>query len=160
MGYENSLVTHFGCRVKEKVAQDFHTNPQEKSALLGQFSAHAQDSGRRPFLSVSGKRWRDGLNRSPRHQNYVVCPDQPWLDGINAGDGFIRQFVAMSLGMGYTVEGQITGEETFGGIQIEVFDPKPGRFPEHPPAPRFDRAMCLMGCEDSAPMGLGAYVLC
>ena len=105
--------------------------------------------------AISGKRWRGGLNRSGRHQNYVVCPDQPWLDGINAGDGFIRQFVAMPLGMGYTVEGQITGEETFGGIQIEVFDPKPGRFPERPPAPRFEREMGLMCC--SAPdMGLGA----
>jgi hypothetical protein len=34
----------------------------------------------------------------------VVCPDQPWLDGINAGDGYIRQFVAMPLGMGYTAK--------------------------------------------------------
>jgi hypothetical protein len=33
--------------------------------------------------------------------------------------------------MGYTVEGQITGEERFGGIQLKVFEPKAGRFPDH-----------------------------
>src|SRR5215470_3778380 len=51
-------------------------------------------------------------------QDYVVVPDQPWLDGINAGDGYVRQFVAMPLGLGYTVEGQVTGAEEFGGIQL------------------------------------------
>ena len=60
-------------------------------------------------------------------------PAQPWLDGINAGDGFIKQFVAMPLGMGYTVEGQVTGEERHGGLQLVCFDPKPGRFPDQPP---------------------------
>lgn len=41
--------------------------------------------------------------------------------GIAAGDGFVRQFVAMPLGRGYTIEGQMMGQETFGGVQIEVF---------------------------------------
>jgi hypothetical protein len=72
--------------------------------------------------ALTGKRWSERLTRRP--QNYLVCPDQPWLDGINAGDGFIRQFVAMPLGMGYTVEGQITGEEEEGGIQIKAFASK------------------------------------
>lgn len=66
-------------------------------------------------------------------QNYLVAPQQPWLDGINAGDGMIRQFVAMPLGLGVTVEGQVTGEERFGGIQLVAFEPKPERFPEPPP---------------------------
>jgi hypothetical protein len=39
----------------------------------------------------------------------------------------------MPLGSGYTIEGQITGAEEFGGIQILVFEPKPGRFPDAPP---------------------------
>lgn len=81
--------------------------------------------------AITGDPWDDDLRPEP--QNYLVCPDQPWLDGINAGDGFIRQFVAMPLGMGYTVEGQVTGEERFGGIQIVVVEPKPGRFPDRPP---------------------------
>jgi hypothetical protein len=81
--------------------------------------------------AISGDAWDNKLNDNP--QNYIVCPDQPWLDGINAGDGLVRQFVAMPLGMGYTVEGQLTGREEFGGIQILVFEPKPGRFPDQPP---------------------------
>ena len=68
-------------------------------------------------------------------QNYLVCPDQPWLDGVNAGEGFVRQFVALPLGSGNTVEGQLTGAEAIGGIQIRAYEPSPGRFPdEQPPA--------------------------
>lgn len=67
------------------------------------------------------------------HQDYVVCPEQPWLDGIHTGLELVRQFVAMPLGLGYTVEASMTGVETFGGIQITVYEPKPGRFPEEPP---------------------------
>ena len=57
-------------------------------------------------------------------QNYMVAPDQPWLDGIKAGEGMIRQFVAAPLGEGVTVEGQVTGRETRGGIQLTVVEPK------------------------------------
>ena len=84
--------------------------------------------------AVSGAALDQGLHDSP--QDYVVCPDQPWLDGINAGDGFIRQFVAIPLGMGYTVEGQLTGREEHGGIQILAVEPRPGRFPDRQPGPR------------------------
>jgi hypothetical protein len=107
--------------------------------------------------AVSGKRWHERLNRSRRRQDYVVCPDQPWLDGINAGDGFIRQFVAMPLGMGYTVEGQLTGREDRGGIQILAYEPKPGRFPDEPPADRWGGGYgAMMVCDSAQEMGLGA----
>ncbi|MET9888263.1 hypothetical protein ABZZ20_35140 [Streptomyces sp. NPDC006430] len=69
--------------------------------------------------AVSGARWTGRLGRSP--QNYVVLPRQPWLDGINSGDGTVRQFVAVPLGLGATVEGQVTGEETVGGVQLQAF---------------------------------------
>lgn len=82
--------------------------------------------------AVSGRPWSEQLDGE--EQDYLVVPEQPWLDGINAGDGFIKQFVAMPLGMGYTVEGQLTGEEKFGGVQLLVFDPKEGKFTE----PKFD----------------------
>ncbi len=78
--------------------------------------------------ALSGRTWDQSLSRGK--QDYIVVPDQPWLDGINAGKGIIRQFVAMPLGMGYTVEGQITGQEEAGGMQIIVYDPKPGKFPD------------------------------
>jgi len=80
---------------------------------------------------ISGEPINNRLNADP--QDYIVCPDQPWLDGINTGHGSIRQFVAMPLGKGYTVEASLTGTEKFGGIQITVFEPKPGRFPDTPP---------------------------
>ncbi|OJJ63984.1 hypothetical protein ASPSYDRAFT_26018 [Aspergillus sydowii CBS 593.65] len=53
-------------------------------------------------------------------QDYIVVPGQKWLDGVAVSPGVVRQFVAMPLGSGYTVEGQVSGKETFGGIQIEV----------------------------------------
>jgi hypothetical protein len=69
--------------------------------------------------AVSGKPWSDRLSRAP--QNYVVLPRQPWLDGINSGKGTVRQFVAVPLGLGATVEGQVTGEEVWGGVQLQSF---------------------------------------
>ncbi|MGW1718060.1 hypothetical protein [Streptomyces sp. NPDC002156] len=69
--------------------------------------------------AVSGEPWSDRLSRKP--QNYVVLPRQPWLDGINSGKGTVRQFVAVPLGLGATVEGQVTGEEVWGGVQLQSF---------------------------------------
>jgi hypothetical protein len=79
--------------------------------------------------AISGKEWSQELvakRNSSDNQDYVVIPNQPWLDGINAGDGFIKQFVAMPLGKGYTVEAQVTGKEEVGGVQLIVYDAKPG----------------------------------
>jgi hypothetical protein len=78
--------------------------------------------------AITGSPWDDRLSRS--EQDYLVCPDQPWIDGIKSADGEIRQFVAMPLGMGYTVEGQVTGEEHFGGLQIAVHRAKKSRLPK------------------------------
>lgn len=39
----------------------------------------------------------------------------------------------MPLGSGVTVEGQVTGDEAHGGLQIACFEPKPGLFPDQPP---------------------------
>ncbi|MFJ7271782.1 hypothetical protein ACIQV3_34940 [Streptomyces sp. NPDC099050] len=69
--------------------------------------------------AVSGERWTGALGRRP--QNYLVLLRQPWLDGINSGTGTVRQFVAVPLGLGATVEGQVTGEETAGGVQLQAF---------------------------------------
>ena len=58
--------------------------------------------------AVTGKAWKfKHISTSNKDQNYVSLPKQPWLDGINCGDGYIRQFVAMPLGKGYTVEVQL-----------------------------------------------------
>lgn len=94
---------------------------------FGSTSPHAVKIAVGKVCALTGKPWSERLHAEP--QDYLVAPPQPWLDGIAVGKGRIRQFVAMPLGMGYTVEGQITGEERFGGIQIKVIAPKPGRFP-------------------------------
>lgn len=107
--------------------------------------------------TISGARYDERLHADP--QDYLVCPPQLWLDGINAGHGAVRQFVAMPLGQGYTVEAALTGDEQFGGIQIAVFEPKPGQFPDEPPpsepgaAPHATRRF-LSG--DVQSMGIGA----
>lgn len=112
--------------------------------------------------AVSGQPWNQKL--SAAENDYMVCPPQPWLDGINAGEGYIRQFVAMPLGMGYTVEAQVTGEEKFGGIQIIVYEPKPGKFPDEPPernflsraAPHIQPSVALTASIGGSEMGLAA----
>ena len=83
--------------------------------------------------AVSGAPWRQELDHGDA-QDYLVCPPQPWIDGFKTADGQVRQFVAMPLGMGYTAEGQLTGEETVGGVQLVVVPPRAGRF--RPPPPR------------------------
>ncbi len=100
--------------------------------------------------ALSGRPWDQSLSKGK--QDYMVVPDQPWLDGINAGNGVIRQFVAMPLGMGYTVEGQITGREESGGMQIIVYDPRPGRFPDREPE-RIDSDRIYLCCSSQASIG-------
>ena len=68
--------------------------------------------------AVTGKPWRPELHRRP--QDYMVSPQQPWLDGFAVEKGVIRQFLAMPLGDGYSVEEQVTGEAEWGGLQISV----------------------------------------
>ena len=53
-------------------------------------------------------------------QDYVVTPNQLWLDGIASQDGCVRQFVAMPLDSGYSVEAQVTGKDLVGGLQFEI----------------------------------------
>lgn len=87
--------------------------------------------------AVSGGKWTQelqpptGVDGKDPEQDYMVGPSpQPWLDGFNIGGGQIRQFVAMQMGKGYTVEGQVTGKEDVGGIQMLVIPAKPGAIPE------------------------------
>ncbi len=54
--------------------------------------------------AVTGEAWQAAL--APLPQDYVVVPDQPWLDGFAVSQGLIRQSVAMPLGAGYTANGK------------------------------------------------------
>jgi len=72
--------------------------------------------------AVTGEPWSPELSDEP--QNYVVAPEQPWLDGFCVGKGNIRQFVAMPLGAGFTAEEQLTGAAEHGGLQIIAYPMK------------------------------------
>jgi hypothetical protein len=102
--------------------------------------------------AVTGKQWRDGLNK--KRQNYVVVPEQPWLDGFCVAKGIIRQFVAMPLGAGYSAEEQITGEAAWGGLQLEIFPMRRDAYKQLiEDAPRLAYSRLSEPCP-SAPMGL------
>lgn len=70
-------------------------------------------------------------------QDYVIVPGQKWLDGIAESSGKVRQFVAMPFGSDYSVESQVTGKDTAGGIQFEITSCKlpPPRAYTAPPPP-------------------------
>jgi hypothetical protein len=70
--------------------------------------------------AVDGNSWSETLVFGSG-QNFVEVPLQPWLDGFRGAEkGTIRQFVAVPLGAGYSVEEQITGKAEYGGVQILV----------------------------------------
>jgi hypothetical protein len=111
--------------------------------------------------AVTGKPLQDTLNED--EQNYVVLPDQPWLDGFKTADGEVRQFVAARLGDGATVEEQLTNRPAVGGIQIRAFRLKPAARKKckdaHRRRHKFDgevlsMSYCLM--ETVSEMGIGA----
>jgi hypothetical protein len=81
--------------------------------------------------AISGKPYSEILSR--QNQDYVVIPNQRWLDGIFSEDGLVKQFVAMPLGQGYTIEAQITDEERFGGFQVVIMDAVDSRFSDRNP---------------------------
>jgi hypothetical protein len=76
--------------------------------------------------AVTGGGWTDKLNADP--QDYMVTPDQDWLDGFCIEKGIVRQFVAEPLGVGKTVEEVVTEDAEWGGIQLMVFPMKASEY--------------------------------
>lgn len=65
--------------------------------------------------------WSDHPGKSSAvAQDYMVVPEQKWIDGIATSPGMVRQFVAMPSGSGYSVEVQVTGKEEFAGMLFSV----------------------------------------
>ena len=106
--------------------------------------------------AVTGQGWANELSADP--QDYVVAPKQPWLDGFCVERGLIRQFVAMPLGSGVTVEEQLTSRAAHGGIQIIAYPMKceafERRFPKVQRRDLDDAVCCEMPC--AYDMGLAA----
>lgn len=105
---------------------------------------------------ITGESWDGPLSGSP--QNYVVVPDQPWLDGIRTSGGLVRQFVAMPLGHGFTVMEQLRTTPGQMGIQLRVHEAEAGRFPdEAPPAnAELDPSMTIDVQRREPTLGIGA----
>ena len=111
--------------------------------------------------AVTGEAWDDGIHRDP--QDYLVVPEQPWLDGYCVEEGVIRQFVAAPLGEGWTAEEQLTGEGEHGGVQLVACPMRAERWEELKRERRrafgADKAQldaCCTGVAESADMGLAA----
>lgn len=106
--------------------------------------------------AVTGEAWKNPLSAEP--QDYVVIPDQPWLDGFCVNKGQIRQFVAMPLGAGYTAEEQLTGAAEHGGLQIIVYPMKKAAYEKmrrrRTSSLREEISCCAMACVESSSMGL------
>ena len=105
--------------------------------------------------ALTGEPWGDELTAEP--QDYLVVPDQPWLDGFCVEKGLIRQFVAMPLGEGYSAEEQLTGEARHGGLQIAVYPMKASEYEAMSNARRLfcgDEVAYSMVEEPAADMGL------
>jgi hypothetical protein len=80
--------------------------------------------------AVTGRPWTGGLGEP---QDYLVVPDQPWLDGFWLDEERVRQFVAAPLGVLQTVAEQL-GAVDPASLRLRVFEPVAGRFPEEEPA--------------------------
>lgn len=117
---------------------NFRGNYYPKAVIVGAGNINAVNG--KPFnpskdkirlTEEERKKAADNLEiKLEKEQNYLVVPPQPWIDGWKAADGKVYQFVAAEMGSGETVEGQITGEEKIGGIQLVIYEAKKKLVPE------------------------------
>ncbi|MCY3785069.1 MAG: hypothetical protein OXG79_14975 [Chloroflexi bacterium] len=103
--------------------------------------------------ALTGDAWANHLNTDP--QDYLVLPEQPWLDGFCVAKGIVRQFVAMPLGEGYSVEEQLTGAAEHGGLQIIAYPMKAERYAEMVADPGEDADVVYGPVQVSAPLDMG-----
>ncbi|KAK0732099.1 hypothetical protein B0H67DRAFT_655359 [Lasiosphaeris hirsuta] len=108
----------------------------QREAMFLSFKARRDAFAVRVFVggvnAVSGLPWNAHPGHKVAAQDYLSVPPQRYLDGVCVAKDVVKQFVAMPLGSGYSVEKQVTGKETVGGMQLEII---PGyRWAVHVPA--------------------------
>lgn len=111
----------------DNLGTDIFLPMYQREAMWMNFSAPTKVAvkiGLGSVNAISGEPWEDGvLKKEP--QNYIVCPDQPWLDGVKIkdfqGQNLVRQFVAAPLSSESLLEAQINKEKIEGGLKFEVF---------------------------------------
>ncbi|KAF5661549.1 integral membrane protein [Fusarium circinatum] len=72
-----------------------------------------------PTLATELRR-RQLLKKEKSIQDYIVVPDQKWIDGVATAPGQVRQLVAMPMATGTSIEVQMNGEESTAGIQFDI----------------------------------------
>ncbi|KAH7155785.1 hypothetical protein B0J13DRAFT_521907 [Dactylonectria estremocensis] len=87
-----------------------------------------------------------GINAIPGEaaiENAATGLRRRQLDGICNDAGQVSQFVAISMGSGYPVEAQKTGQDTVGGIQTEITPEKQGIITVNMP----DKSTCTLSVD-------------
>jgi hypothetical protein len=92
---------------------------------------HAVKVAKGRVNALSGKPWNEALVEA-EPPDYLVFPEQAWLDRFNPGSGSLRQFVASPL---RSVGVDVAEKEEHCGLRLVVYPPKPGRFHSTPPRP-------------------------
>jgi len=69
--------------------------------------------------AINGAPWSDFLNFD--QQDYLVSSYQYTFSGFRRPDGAIHQFVVSPMGVGATIEEEVTGTAEFGGIQLMAY---------------------------------------
>ncbi len=82
--------------------------------------------------ALTGESWHQKLSNEP--QDYLVCPEQHLLSGFHDRDGRFRQFVTPPTSTDPVSGAEPAKSEACEGLQIMVFEPRPGLFPDHPPS--------------------------
>lgn len=96
----------------------------QREAMFLSFKACQDAFAVRVFVggvnAISGLPWNSHPGYKKASQDYLSIPPQQFLDGVCVGKDVVKQFIAMPLGSGYSVEKQVTGKETVGGMQLEI----------------------------------------
>ncbi|KAM7214381.1 hypothetical protein V8F06_010219 [Rhypophila decipiens] len=96
----------------------------QREAMFLSFKACQDAFAVRVFVggvnAVSGLPWSSPAGSKVASQDYLSIPPQRFLDGVCVAKNVVKQFIAMPLGSGYSVEKQVTGKETVGGMQLEI----------------------------------------
>ena len=69
--------------------------------------------------AITGEPWSDHLNFD--QQDYLLSSRQSTFSGFRRPDGTIHQFVVSPMGVGATIEEEVTGAAEFGGIQLVAY---------------------------------------
>jgi hypothetical protein len=95
--------------------------------------------------AVTGQPSSEGLDTAP--QNYLALARQFGLDDVPGDDGALHQIVAPPLD---APGGGSSGEPAARVIEIALFEPKPGLFPDQEPPrpPRAGRSLCVRPADD------------